>query len=257
MNRPRFIEFNCDWDKMLKEFRIDKLHMKDFVRPYGKYCTMTGEMKKALFTSVAKWINRYKAYSLAVGIPQADYKSMLSKEVCDDLMGPYAMSFFTIVLSNREASLIRGYNNRIAYLVDKGNDNHHEQLEAAHTVVLHLEKSRGERFTGAMAADLDDNNNALQAADAVAWSYHRQLESGGLDAEYEPLRAIFKESQLPPRPDGGVLRPHITINIPKSGIGIFATLINNWISKHGEIPTWEQLAEGSTMGMSMKNSTGP
>jgi hypothetical protein len=139
-------------------------------------------------------------------------------------------------------SKIRNYNNRVAYLIDKGNDNHHEQLQAAHTVVLHMEKHRGERFTGVMAADLDDNNNALQAADVVAWSYHRQLESGGLYEEFEPLLSIFKESQLPPRPDGGIARTHLKHDIPIDGIDVFASLINKWISENGEVPTWEQLS---------------
>jgi hypothetical protein len=65
MNKPRFIEFQPEWEKLLREFRIDKLHMVDFVRPYGKHCTMRPEMKKGLFRSVAKIINRYKRYSVS------------------------------------------------------------------------------------------------------------------------------------------------------------------------------------------------
>ncbi len=174
MNKPRFLEFNFDWDKMLKEFRVHRIHMTDFVRPYGQYSTMLPEMKKALFPTVSKFINRKKDYSLSIGIPQADYKSLLSTEVCHELMGPYAMAFFTAVLANREALKIRNYNNKVAYLVDKGSKHHHEQMQAAHTVILYLEKARGEKHTGAMASDIDDNNNALQAADVIAWSYHRQ-----------------------------------------------------------------------------------
>jgi hypothetical protein len=111
MNKARFIEFNIDWEKILREFRIDKVHMTDFVRPHGRYCSMGKEMKKALFTSVAKTINSKKTYSISIAVPQADYKSLLSNRVCHELMGPYAMAFFSIVMTNRECSKVWGYNN--------------------------------------------------------------------------------------------------------------------------------------------------
>jgi hypothetical protein len=241
MSRPRFIEFNEDWIKMLKEFKLISIHMQDFVRPHGRHCTMPKEMKKALFTTVAKNINRYKSYSISVGVPQADYKSMLSPAVCRGLMGPYAMAFFCIVLGNRTASMIRHYNNRIMYLVDEGNQHHHDQLHAAHTVMLWLEKNRGERYTGDMKSDFDDNNNALQAADVVAWVDHRIRESGEPGEEFSPLLNVLKESQIPAREDGAVSRPHIKLNIPPDGIAVFAKIINDWINNCGDLPTWDNL----------------
>lgn len=128
----------------------------------------------------------------------------------------------------------------MAYLIDKGSKRHHEQLQAAHTAILHVEKSRGETYTGAMAADLDDHNNALQAADVVAWSYHRQLDSGKLTHEFTPLRSIFKESQASGLPD--TVRPHLKLRVPHRGIEIWARMINRWIANDGNTPTWEQLA---------------
>lgn len=40
MNKPRSIEFHCDWQKILKEFRVKSIHMQDFVRPYERYSAM-------------------------------------------------------------------------------------------------------------------------------------------------------------------------------------------------------------------------
>jgi Protein of unknown function (DUF3800) len=244
MSRPRCTEFNYDWKKILKEFRIEGVHMRDFVRPYGRYVALPGEMKRALFTSVAKTINLYKTYSVSVAVPQSDYKALLSTNVCRELMGPYAMAFLTVILINRECCSLRKHNSPIAYLIDKGSPHHHDQLEAAHTAILQLEKSRCEKYTGAISTDLDDKNNALQAADVVAWAYHRQLESSEFGSEFGPLLNIFNEYQL--SPFGKKVRPHVIFEVPRDGITIFANLINNWISRNGDTPTWEQLSTVAT-----------
>jgi len=236
MSKPRFIEFNLAWDKILKEFRLDGIHMKDFAR-----IVMAPEMKKALFITIAKVINRYKEYSFTIGIPQADYRSLFSGDVCRDLMGPYAMAFFSAVILNRDASIQLKNSGRIAYLVDKGNRNHHEQMQAAHAILLQIEKARGERFTGAMASDIDDNNNALQAADVIAWTYHRKLESPDFGEEFLPLLSIFEDKTIG-FPHRRSTRYHITFLCPKEAIKLFSSLINNWIVNHGEIPTWQELA---------------
>jgi len=258
MNKPRFIEFQPEWEKLLKEFRIDKLHMADFVRPYGKYCTMRPEMKKALFKSVAKIINRYKRYSVSVGIPRQDFHSLLSKRVADNLMGPYAMAFFTTVILNRDAAIIWKLNNRISYLVDVGRKDLHRQMTAAHAVQIELEKAKGQDFTGAMASDTDDRIYALQAADAVAWTYHRELMSPeSFGEEFEPLKNIFVPTEVgfPIRTERHV---HAKFCCPKDGIAIFANMINSWIEKHGEIPTWEQLiAADPTLAENSRTSIEP
>lgn len=257
MNKPRFMEFQPEWEKLLKEFRIEKLHMADFIRPYGKYCTMLPEMKKALFTSVAKIINRYKRYSVSIGIPREDFRSLLSKNVAADLMGPYAMAFFSTVILNRDAALLWGLNSRIAYLVDVGRKNLHRQMTAAHAVQTEIERAKGQDFTGAMASDTDDRVYALQAADAIAWAYHRELVSPDYGEEFEPLRNVFTtiEVGFPSHVEKHV---HVKFCCPKDGIAIFANLINGWIEEHGEIPTWEQLiAADPTLKKNSKTSIEP
>jgi hypothetical protein len=118
-------------------------------------------------------------------------------------------------------------------LIDKGSQHHHEQLEGAHGIMLKIEKDSGERFTGPMTSDLDDNNNALQAADVVAWAYHRTIESCEFGEEFKPLVAIFAAHQGPRKK-----RPHIAIPVPVDGIALFAGLIDKWIRLKGRIPTW-------------------
>jgi hypothetical protein len=74
-NKEQFIGIDREWTKIKREFRIDGIHMADFVRPYGRYCTMPPEMKIALFTSVARAINENKICSVASGVPQVEFRS--------------------------------------------------------------------------------------------------------------------------------------------------------------------------------------
>jgi hypothetical protein len=191
-------------------------------------------------------VNQKKEYSVSVAVPQADYVSLMSVPVCHELMEPYAMAFLTLVMINHKVSVNRQYNNRISYLVDKGIDRHHAQMDAAHTLMLCVEKNRDEgKFTGPITGDTDDNNFALQAADVIAWSYHRQIESNGLSEEFAPLMAIFKASQIAVRPDGAVYKPHISFPVPEKAILIFATLIGQWVNATGKVPTWDIIIRDS------------
>ncbi len=70
MDKKRFVALHFRWYEILKEFRLDKIHMKEFSRPYGKHCTMRREMKIALFESVADAILEFKIYSVSATIPQ-------------------------------------------------------------------------------------------------------------------------------------------------------------------------------------------
>jgi hypothetical protein len=258
MSKPRYTEFNSAWRKLLKEFRIDKVHMQDFVRPYGRHCAMAPEMKKALFATVAANVNLHKRYSVSIAIPRADFNSLLSKDVSKSLMGPYAMAFFSTVIMNRDAHLLWKLNNRVAYLVDVGRKDLHEQMTAAHAIQIRLEQAKGQDFTGAMAADTDDRIYALQAADAIAWTYHRELtasdDEGRLGEEFEPLRQMFVKTSVS-YPTKMELHVHIKFCCPKEGIEIFARMINGYIAQHGVIPTWQDLmAADPTLAQNSRTS---
>jgi hypothetical protein len=239
MSKPRFIEMDALWKKMLHVFRIDKIHMQDFVRPNGRYCTMRKEMKVALFTEVAKLLNRHKTYSISVGTPKSEFYSQLSQDVAKELMGPYALAFLTVTLANREAARLRHYNNRIAYLIDF--DSQREQLRAAHDKVVEIERSRDEHFTGAMASDTDDNVIALQAADVIAWTYHRKNVSRSFGEDFKPLLKTIAEYQLSPA--GKRTQPHLSLSVRAYALEALAVPINNWIRGNGKIPTWDDLGK--------------
>jgi len=242
LTKDRFVSLCGQWEKIRQEFRLDKVHMQDFVRPYGKYCSMAPEMKKALFTSVAKAINEVKIYSVSASIPHAEYRQILTPALCREFMGAYALGFMVVTILNRTAVALTEYDCKTAYLVDKGSGHHHEQINGAHTVILHIEKRENESFTGAIAFDFDDNNFALQAADVVAWTYHRKRESAEFGSEFEPLLPIV-EYQLKTSPTKTKL--HLSLDVPLEGVELFGSLVNRWLTNEGPLPTWQELTDSA------------
>jgi hypothetical protein len=124
-------------------------------------------------------------------------------------------------------------------------------MDAGHTVILEWEQLRGfESQVGRLASDLDDNNNALQAADVIAWSYHRKKEST-LDGEFIPLLDIFSEGKRVSDPTtlslwyressgfkiGCSPFPHLQFDIDLDGVTMFANTVNKWIAENGDMPS--------------------
>jgi hypothetical protein len=238
MKKDGFIGFCKEWERILHEFRIDKVHMADFVRPYGRYCTLPSEMKHALCISIGYAISEFKAYSISSAVPQVGYKDLLSPEIYRRFMGPYALAFTVVASVNISLGKDTGLVDPVAYLIDKGNKGHHEQLQGVHTAMLHIEKRKKESFTGPMTADLDDNNYALQAADVIAWAYHRKLESMYFGEDFAPLLLLLEE-QLSLAPNR--IKLHFPVNVPVAGVEFFANLLNSWIEKEGRLPKWKEI----------------
>jgi hypothetical protein len=238
MDKRRYIGLHQKWYEILKEFRIDKIHMQDFVRPHGRYCTMSHEMKIALFNSVSSAILDFKFYSISAAVPQIELKRLLSEKISHEFMGAYALAFIAAYSANNYVGQATGYLNRMAYLIDKGSDHHHEQLNGAHTAILHAEKKLGWNFTGAMAADLDDHLCALQAADVIAWTHHRKLESQDFGDDFQPLLKLldWKVSN-----STGTTKLHIPMEVPVAGVEVFAKGVHSFIEAVGGLPSWEQI----------------
>ena len=247
MNRTNFLAFDERWKEMLKEFSIDYLHMADFVRPHGRFCTWHSEMKIALFREVVRLINQHKIYSLGVAIQNSDFKALFSIEVYRKLLGPYAFGFISTMLFNCGIAQVHQLKRRVAYLGDKGSKNHHDQLDSAHTIISEWERRHGNANIGAIAFDYDDRVCALQAADAIAWTIHRQHETQEFGQDFVPLLSLF-EKQC--GPTGKPIRPHHTLVVPLIGLLSFSTTINNWLIGTGEMPTLEQM-----MGVTAKPTT--
>jgi len=238
MDKKRFIGLHHRWYDILREFRLDKIHMREFVRPSGRYCTLPREMKIALFNSVSSAILEFKFYSISAAVPQVEFKRLLSQEIYREFMGAYALAFVPAYSANNYVGQATGYVNRMAYLIDKGSNHHHEQLNGAHTAILHTEKKLGWDFTGAMAADLDDRVYALQAADVIAWTHHRKLDSQEFGPEFEPLRKLIEWKVSIP----GGTKLHIPMEVPLEGVEVFAKGVHAFIdTMDGILPSWKEI----------------
>jgi hypothetical protein len=239
MSRHGFVMFGEEWAKMLHAYRIpNPLHMNDFVRPNGKHIAMPIGMKIALFRDAVAIINKHKLYSLSIGVPHDDFRSLLSEDVCRQLIGPYAFTFFSMVLGNqlfsKKITKDIGHLETIAYLVDHGCA-FPEQLLAAHSKVQEREGYRGERNTAAMAFDTDDNVPQLQAADVIAWSARRNAVNK-LSNEFEPLRDVLQE-KIQTSDGRDTFHKHLPLS--REAIEMWALRINNWLALTGEVPTFD------------------
>jgi|SRR3954469_5166034 hypothetical protein len=149
-------------------------------------------------------------------------------------MGPYALAFISIVLAYHELAKQLKYDGMVGYVVDKGQKRHSEQLNGAHSAIIAWEqKGSRQSHTGPIVLDYDHRVNALQAADVVAWSYHRDLEASEFGDEFMPLKEKLLAHDR-----------HSSIPIPKEGIKLFADAINSWLGEGGEMPTLEEMMRG-------------
>jgi hypothetical protein len=247
MSRLDFKEFSKRWGRMYDRNQFSgyalepPLHMCDFVG-YGKYTTLYPEFKRHLFLDVAKLINEHKLYSISVAVSQTDFNEVLSPDVRGNLIGPYALAFFSIVLAHQIVSERSGPI-RTSYLVDAG-FGHHDQLVQAHKVIVRFEQAlRTFRHTGALATDTDDRVPTLQAADAISWASRRIVLDGALPEGFEPLTAVLRADIKP---------PHQTIRIRREGLKMFAEPINNWIAKKGKMPELTDILSREFRGVQVK-----
>ena len=234
MTRIQFKEFSRRWDKMLVKHRVDSpLHMRDFIRQ-GKYAGRFPEMKRTLFWDVDELLTEFKLDSLSVTLEHKDFNSELSEDVRRSLIGPYAFAFFVAVAAHQSLSDSKRFGQRrTAYLVDSG-FGYSWQLEAAHALLVNLEKQRGGfRFTGSLAFGSDDLIPALQAADVIAWAARNKQLLGALPEGFEPLEDAIRDDDIDTR--------HLHLPISKDGIQMFSAPVNKWISRRGEVPSLDQI----------------
>lgn len=193
LDRDAFIRFDKSWRKMLDQYRIESLHMADFVRPHGKHIGIYPELKIALFRQVASIINRRKDSSFSILVSNAEFKKAIPHDMQGATIGPYAAAFIGLALMNSKIANVRDYPDKIAYLVDEGSSVA-EQLRIGHLLVKGFEKAQSQKVrTGSFAFADDEDVSALQAADVIAWSARRKFSGDGLANEFAALNNIFSK----------------------------------------------------------------
>jgi hypothetical protein len=249
MTRIDFKHFSNRWAKLFQRNQFvghnieQPLHMSDFLGT-GKHASLRPELKRALFREAATLINEHKLYSISTAVSQVEFKSELSHEVRSELIGPYGFAFFALVLAHQTLSERQsGGPVKTAYLVDRG-FGHQYQLNQAHKLIVDFETAlRMGRHTGSLAVAADDHVPPLQAADVIAWASRRMQVQGKLPEGFEPLEEVLREDTE---------RPHKTIRIPLDGIQMLSKPVNNWILKHGRMPTLRDIMVRTVDGHSFQ-----
>jgi hypothetical protein len=249
LSRLDFKAFSERWALMFRRnqftgYRLEQpLHMSDFLG-MGKCAGLYPEFKRALFRDVAKLVNEHKLYSISIAVSQSDFKDLFNEDVRTTLIGAYGFAFFALVLAHQTVSdMSLSGPIKTAYLVDRG-FGHQEQLNRAHDLIQKFERATGDfRHTGPLSTGTDEDIPALQAADAIAWASRKMQLHGALPEGFEPLGDVLSE-------DGS--RPHVTIPIPRDGIGMLATPVRNWISSKGSIPELADIVVRHVQGVPVK-----
>ncbi|MBZ5594188.1 MAG: DUF3800 domain-containing protein [Acidobacteriia bacterium] len=194
VNKYHFGSFQGAWNPILKKHGIEPpLHMKDFRRPNGRLADVSNHQRKALFEEIVPLINTHKVYSMAATLTTAKYDQYFSKTFKKESMGVYGSCFILFTLMNHLLAQQNKRDDRIPFLMDTGNPYKHHVVEA-HEAMVELQKA--EFFNlGSLTFDDDEQIQALQAADVVAWA-SRQSTIGPFTNGYEPLSGLFDEAHV-------------------------------------------------------------
>jgi hypothetical protein len=119
---------------------------------------------------------------------------------------------------NHLAAQHNNYGERIPFLMDSGNP-YANHVRGAHAE-MQTERWR-HMNVGSLTFDDDEQINALQAADLIAWASRVKAEHGNFDNGYEPLVALFNEA-------------HIQEEYPESAIAKLAGRIEN-LGRSGQV----------------------
>ncbi|MEO8097225.1 MAG: DUF3800 domain-containing protein [Acidobacteriota bacterium] len=210
LGKDAFLKLSDKWAALLHRFRIESLHMTDFVRPHGKHCSMFPEMKMALFSEVVKIINRQKTYSICASLKNREFREVCSREFgVAPPLSPYSIAFIGVAIRNTRLARDNDWPSHMSYLIDQGNSQASE-LQLGHSIITGIEKYHRLPFTGSLTFADDARNYALQAADIVAWSSRRRLSGDGLYGEFAPLKKLFEQRFSP---DGVSINPHIDYEV--------------------------------------------
>ena len=227
LDRNSFIRLERRWSKLLSDFRIDSLHMTDFVRPHGRYIGMHREMKLALFADVVRIINTRKSYSIAVDVALDSYGRIFPPKF-RRLLSPHTIAFIGVSQYNLKLAKDNKYPDQMSYVIDEGSA-FPDQVLLGHRITSVVEKLNGQAFTGRIAFENDANNSAVQVADVVAWSVQRRASEAGLKNEFAPLAGIFRERF---NRHGISIQPHCTYSVTDEVLqGLKDLLMAQWGSE--------------------------
>jgi len=90
MHKEQYTKLSDAWDNLLRQYRLESIHMQDFIRPQGRYIGMHREMKISLFKDVTKLIRSNRIYSLSLGVPLGAFEVIVPSAAVKKFIRPYS-----------------------------------------------------------------------------------------------------------------------------------------------------------------------
>ena len=89
--QKNFVTFHHEWSRIATEVHRVELpvHMRDFARPAGRLAHLSDEKRRWLLNYLVELINRFKAYSLTVGVDNLDFSGCFPQGKFRGYMGAH------------------------------------------------------------------------------------------------------------------------------------------------------------------------
>ncbi len=168
------------------------LHMREFVRPYGRLAYLSDEQRRDLFQDLVYLINKRKAWSMTVEIDHLEFQQFFPQGKFRKLFGVAPLAFiWCMVLNNGIINLhLLDQVAKVAYVVAKSDFN--AAMFECHAFIKSYERNADREFTGAIQFDDPAAANQLQAADMVAWANRRKVAGDLFGGGFEPLELLTR-----------------------------------------------------------------
>jgi len=191
LNRSDLPTFELEWREMLRRHGVtDGLHMVD-LGPGGKYPELVGDRCCVMLTEAVAIINKFRIFTFAATWHNRKHELLFSASMRQRFLSVYGLLFMMAVEINRGSGKHAGYEKRIDYVLDDGNQ-FKGQVDEMHNSISTLTELF-EHKVGSLTFKSDSEQPALQAADMIAWSVRRRLAGKPLVGVHQPLNALFDQ----------------------------------------------------------------
>ncbi len=203
LDKSKFGTFDEKWKTMLADHSITPpLHMKEFRRPKGRLANISNENRRTLFSEVVTVINKHKIYSVAATLTTEQFGKYFTRQFRREAMSVYGMCFILCAQMNHMLAMKNHYGERIAFLMDSGNQ-YANHVRGAHAAMQEEEWKAMQ--VGSLTFDKDERWSPLQGADVIAWASRVRAQGDQFTNGYEPLARLFDEAHAQePYPESAI-----------------------------------------------------
>ncbi len=193
ISRKRFHQFEAEWSSMLDFYKIaPPLHMKEFGRPDGSLASVPDSRRRSLLTEAVSLIRRHRTGSISVSLSNSDYRRFCPQEAVKRF-SVYGMCFVLAAFGTHVLAEKNSYQERIPMILDNGNP-YTNHVRESHATMQEIQRAGEFLHVGPLLFEDDENINALQAADLIAWGARRRATGVPFGRAFQPIGGVFSDS---------------------------------------------------------------